>query len=534
MTFARPPGTPIQRPRIRAVVIGAGIGGLATAVRLSAAGFDVTVLERQSHIGGKIRTLPSAAGPVDAGPTVLTLRHVFDELFAVAGARLEDHVTLYPQATLARHFWPDGSRLDLHAGPDRSAAAIRDFAGPKAERQFRAFNRRAARLFEAFDAPMMRAAEPRMGDLVRHVLRHPHLMPAMAPMKTLSGLLRSSFSDTRLRQLFGRYATYVGGSPYRSPAVLALIWQAEAAGVWVVKGGMHKLAGALGELAAAHGTEFRLKSHVDHLEVQDGRVRAVHLSGGARIPADVVVFNGDPRALASGALGQAGTIVAPKTLTARRSHSARVYSFAAQVEGPDLLHHNVFFAGDRRSEFADLAAGRVPTRPSLYLCAEDRGQPQPPPTLERFEIIANAPALDTGCADDQELHQWHETIIQRMARYGVRFSPTPGAAAITTPQLLSHLFPGSQGAIYGQTPHGLTAAFARPTARTPVPGLYLAGGGAHPGAGVPMATLSARHAVEAILSDLTSASMSDPTDMHGGMSMASATMAAARSRSSAS
>ncbi|MCR9126819.1 MAG: phytoene desaturase family protein [Rhodobacteraceae bacterium] len=518
MTFAKPNGMHVHRPRPRVVIVGAGIGGLAAAVRLAAAGTQVIVLDRQAHAGGKIRTLPSDAGPVDAGPTVLTMRHVFDDLFASAGARLDDHVRLFRQDILARHFWRDGSTLDLFADPEASAAAIRSFAGPRAEADFRAFNRRCAQLFDAFDAPMMRAAAPTPGALARHVMRHPTLLPKMAPLSTMAGMLRRQFRDPRLAQLFGRYATYVGGSPYRSPALLALIWQAEASGVWVVQGGMHKLAGALAELAAAHGAEFRLKTHVDHIELRDGRAHAVHLSGGQRLAADAILFNGDPRALASGALGSELCQVAPQTLRAPRSHSARVYSFAARVEGPALAHHNVFFADDMRSEFTDLAAGRIPRRPSLYLCAEDRGQAQPAPALERFEIIANAPAREGDGIDEQELQIWHETIIQRMEGFGARFSPTPSVRAITTPQILSHLFPGSQGAIYGQSPHGLMAAFARPTARTPVPGLYLTGGGAHPGAGVPMATLSARHAAVAILNDLTSESTLDRTDMHGGMS----------------
>ena len=133
----------------RIVIVGAGIAGLAAALRLSAVardtGREVLVLERQAAPGGKMRTLPSDAGPVDAGPTVLTMRPVFDALFADAGARLEDHVTLIPQDILARHWWPDGSRLDLHANPDASAAAIRAFAGPKAEREFRAFSKRVRR-----------------------------------------------------------------------------------------------------------------------------------------------------------------------------------------------------------------------------------------------------------------------------------------------------------------------------------------------------------------------------------------------------
>jgi len=190
-----------------AVVVGAGVAGLATAARLAHAGLAVTVLERHAHAGGKMRALPSVAGPVAAGPTVLTMRAVFDALFETCGERLDDHLTLVRQPLLARHFWPDGSRLDLWDDADRTAEAIAGFAGARAAAQFRAFDARARALFDGFDAPMMQAPAPRPLDLARHVMANPGLLRHMAPHRSLAGLLRHSFDDPRIAQLFGRYAT---------------------------------------------------------------------------------------------------------------------------------------------------------------------------------------------------------------------------------------------------------------------------------------------------------------------------------------
>lgn len=508
---------PLLPDRPRAVVIGAGIAGLAASLRLACAGMQVTLLERHGAPGGKIRTLSSAAGPVDAGPTVLTMRHVFDDLFACAGEDLKDHVTLVPQNILARHFWPDGSTLDLHADPLRSRDAIADFAGDRAADDFMRFHKRTKRLFEAFDAPMMQAAEPRMRELVPHVLKQPALIRAMAPMSTLKQALQRAFGDPRLRQLFGRYATYVGGAPHLSPAILSLIWQAEAEGVWVVEGGMHKLAHAIAALARDHGVDIRYNTHVDRIVTTDSRATGVEINGTYHLDAEAILYAGDPRALASGSMGAALKTVAPQTMTLPRSFSARVHSFAATPQGVDLAHHNVFFADDPDTEFTDLAQGRMPADPTLYLCAEDRGLKAAPPTVERFEIISNAPATDTE-PPKKELNEWHHQIMRRMADMGVTFTPTPKAATLTTPATFATLFPETLGALYGQTPHGLTAALKRPTATTPVANLWLAGGGTHPGAGVPMATLSARHAAEAILRARTSTSMWAPTATHGGTS----------------
>ena len=487
-------------PALRVIVIGAGFGGLASALRLRALGHHVTLLERHDWVGGKARTVESVAGPVYAGPTVLTLRRVFDEVFRATGAPLEDYATLIEEPILARHFWPDGSRLDLFSDRAASVEAVHQFAGSGAAREFRTFAQQAERLFDTFDAPMMQAASPSVVELGRAAVGSPKSLAALSPLATLAGSLAARFSDPRLRQLFGRYATYVGGSPYEAPALLTLIWRAEEAGVWRVGGGMHGLAEAMAARFAEMGGDVRFGAGVERISVCEGRATGVILESGDTLEADCVVFNGDPRALATGAMGLEIMSVGAVTRTAPRSLSASVWSFAAKHFGVDLAHHNVFFADEARSEFDDLKAGRVPRNPSIYVCAEDRGDGLVPPDVERFEIIVNAPPLTRKRAGEGEELACRHAIFRTLERFGLSFDPEPEEMA--TPETFERLFPGSAGALYGQSPHGVTAALKRPRARTAVPGLYLAGGGAHPGAGVPMAALSGQHAAEAITQDL--------------------------------
>lgn len=517
----------------RVVIVGSGIAGLVAAARLAHAGLSVLVIDRHGTPGGKMRALPSSAGPVDAGPTVLTMRAVFDELFAELGERLEDHVGLLRQRILARHFWPDGSQLDLFDTEADSTEAIRALAGKRAAGQFRAFCARARDLFDGFEAPVMRTPAPSLPALALHVARNPGLLGRMAPLSTLHDLLRRSFDDPRLVQLFGRYATYVGGAPDRVPALLALIWQAESAGVWAVEGGLHRLADAIAELARLRGAEFCYGADAASIETAGGGVRAVTLADGTRLPAGSVLFNGDPRALATGRLGADVAGVAPQTAQAPRSLSAEVWAFAAVPQGPELAHHNVFFRADAQPEFDALAAGRLDPSPTLYVCAQDRAGTARHRGPERFETIANAPPL-SGDTPRQEVDQCRTRTFGTLARFGLRFGPEPGDQTLTTPEGFDSLFPASGGALYGQSPHGMTAALRRPTARTSVPGLYLAGGGVHPGAGVPMAALSGRHAAAAILSDRISTSISPETATRGGTSTGSATMAGRPSASSRS
>lgn len=515
----------------RAVIVGAGIGGLSAALRLAHAGLSVTVLDMAPGPGGKMRTRDSVAGPVDIGPTVMTLKGMFETLFSDVGARLSDHVTLLPDEVLARHHWRDGSRLDLFHDPDRSAEAVRGFAGARAEREFRRFSDRARRLYEAFEAPVMLAPSPSFAGLTAHVLKSPALIPAMAPGRSLAASLGAQFSDTRLQQLFGRYATYVGGSPYLSPAVLGLIWHSEASGVWRVEGGMHRLALAMQRLAQQRGATFRFNAKAARIEQQDGQAKAVHLEDGSRVPADLIVFNGDPKALIEGHLGNGPAAAVPRKGVEARSLSAFVWGFAATPSGVDLAHHNVFFCAEPKREFDDLAAGRMPADGTLYVCAQDRGGATPTGP-ERFEIILNGPPGHPSTPEDA--YRCRTRTFETLAQMGLRFSPTPDVTALTMPGDFDRAFPASDGSLYGLSPHGMMATFQRPTARTALKGLYLAGGGAHPGAGIPMACLSGQHAAAAILNDLASTSTSRRTGMPGGMSTESATMANGPSPSSAS
>ncbi len=507
-----------QRIPGKVVVIGAGMGGLATAIRLAAGGCAVTLVDALAQPGGKMRTLPSDAGPVDAGPTVLTRRAVFDDLFALAGARMEDHLTLLQQPILARHWWPDGSQLDLTGDAATDASAIAAFAGTTEAGAFLRFDRLASDLHAAFDVPVMQASKPAIAAIMKAALARPSLWPALLPGVSLAGLVARRFRDPRLRQLFARYATYVGGRPGHAPGVLAVIWRAEAAGVWAVDGGMHRLALALADLARRLGVDLRLATPARRIVRQGGRVTGVQLGDGTTLPCAACVFAGDPAALVAGHLGDGLATALPPAATRPRSLSAWVWSFAARPEGPlakDLIHHNVFFPADTAQEFGPLGRGCMPETPTLYICAEDRAAGTAPDGLERFEIIVNAPADRPDQPEDPA--RCRDRTFLTLRKQGLWFSPEPGLAALTTPAMLDRLFPGSGGAIYGRSPEGTFAAFQRPGARTGVAGLYLAGGGAHPGAGLPMAALSGKHAAAAVLADLTSRSLSERTAMLGGI-----------------
>ncbi len=232
--------------RERVVIIGAGIGGLGAAVDLCGRGMDVALVERADRPGGKIHDTLVDGAAIGSGPTVFTMRWVFDDLFASVWENLSDHLTLKPAETLARHAWQDGAILDLFADPARSAAAIGDLAGAAEARRFLAFCDRGARLYRTFETPFMKAQKPGLVDLTLAIgLHHPPTSGASCPTARCGANSGDSFHDPRLRQLFGRYATYCGASPLRASATMMLIAHIEQPGVWLVEGGMQRIPAAL-------------------------------------------------------------------------------------------------------------------------------------------------------------------------------------------------------------------------------------------------------------------------------------------------
>jgi 1-hydroxycarotenoid 3,4-desaturase len=504
-------------------VIGAGIAGLTAAVELAARGLAVTVVERAERPGGKMREIEIGGARLDAGPTVFTLRRVFEEIFADAGASLADHVTLRPVDVLARHAWSADERLDLFVDRDRSADAIGTFAGPAEARRFRAFCDHARRIYVTLEQPFIRAPQPSLKGLIGGVgLRGLGSLWHIKPFETMWTALGDYFHDPRLRQLFGRYATYCGSSPYLAPATLMLVAHVELEGVWLVEGGMHRLAVALAELASRLGATFRYGTEVREVVVSGGRVAGVEFTTGERLPADAVVANADVAAVAGGYLGRGIANAIPPVRRSARSLSAVTWSLVAEAEGFPLLRHTVFFSNDYQAEFEDIfRRARLPAAPTVYVCALDRddrgGVAQGGP--ERLLCLVNAPAIgDSHPFPAAEIEQCAERTFALLERCGLRVRRRPETTVVTTPAAFDRLFPATGGALYGQASHGWKASFERPGARTRIPGLYLAGGSAHPGPGVPMAALSGRMAATSLLADLASTSRSRGTAMSGGTS----------------
>ncbi len=464
------------------IIIGAGAGGLSAAIALAAKGEKVTVLEAHAGAGGKLLPFKLGNAQFDSGPTVLTMRWVFEDLFERAGDNLATHLKLVPLETLARHYWSGGQSLDIFADPQRTIDAIGQFAGRTEAEGYREFAAASKRIHQSLLKPFLKSQRPTPWGLAAAMPLRDVL--GINPFETYWHALQRYFKDTRLQQLFGRYATYCGSSPFKSPATLMLVADVEASGVWRVQGGMGALAQAMENRARKSGVEFHFNCKALRVETSGSKVSAVIDANGVRHACSSVIVNADSAAVAAGLFGGDVTRAGAKRDVNANSLSAITWCAVTKDNGVPLEHHTVFFSDDYKTEFHELARG--PARdPTVYMCDQGQG---------RKLMLVNAPANNQDAPNDVD-----ENMFRRLAKSGLVMSAKNmsrrGVKDFAT------LYPGSSGALYGRASHGWLSTFQRPKARTKIPGLYLAGGSTHPGPGVPMAVLAGMRASEALLED---------------------------------
>lgn len=490
-----------KSPKI--LIVGAGIGGLTAALELSHCGLDVTVLEKSQAPGGKIRQINVDGALIDSGPTVFTMRWIFEKLFADCDENFDAEFELEALDILARHTWGDAP-LDLYADTQKSADAIGQFSNAKQAQLFLDFCKTAKKVYRALKQPFIESPRPKMLGMMSALgLQKSKVLWDIGPFSTLWSALEHYFPDPRLHQLFGRYATYCGSSPYLAPATLMLIAEVEMEGVWAIKGGMAKIPEVIARLAEKKGCQFRYSTEVESLKLAGTKVQGVQLSSGELLKCDYLIFNGDINALQKGLLGKAANTAIPKNLKQTDSLSAVTWSMRVKASGFPLVRHNVFFDQPYQTEFSDIfGKNRLPSNPTVYICAQDRTDVvNDHNDYERLFCLVNAPANgDNPAYDYGELEQCEQKAFSLMRQYGLQLRDAQ--ITRTSPHEFTNLFPGRGGALYGQATHGWMSSFQRLGSQSQISNLLLAGGSVHPGPGVPMAAMSGRLAAATLMEHL--------------------------------
>lgn len=486
----------------RVVVVGAGMGGMAAAARLRVKGHEVTVLESGDTHGGKLGVLARDGFAFDTGPSLFTIPAVYRDLFLKTGGALEDSVELVALEPGFDYRFPDGTRLPMPgAGAGRAAEAMGDALGGRAADDWRALLARGGRMWATTRGPFLESPLTGARDLVP-LARDLAAVRTVAPWLTLRGLGRRTLSDWRARQVLDRYATYSGSDPRRAPAVLATIPYVEATfGAWHIAGGLRRLGDALRERLDERGVVVRLGARVTRITVSGGRVSGVTLADGEHVPADVVIANADARHVYGDLLGDAAPR-APRRRLERATPSLSGFVLLLAVSGrtPGLAHNTVWFPGDYDAEF-DAVFGRHPqpvADPTIYACVPDDPAMRPSDG-EAWFVLVNAPrhspgARASGTIDWDEpglAERYADDVLQRLAARGMDLRDRVLWRELRSPADLERATAAPGGAIYGTSSNGPRAAFLRPQNAAPVPGLFLVGGSAHPGGGLPLVGMSA-------------------------------------------
>ncbi len=464
-------------------------------------------VERLDRAGGKLAEHRAAGFSWETGPSLLTLPQVFRDLVAVAGADLDDLVSLRRLDPICRYRFADGTSWDHRADPAAAVAAVEGLS-PGSGADWEAFLARARTVWEVSERTFF--AGPMASPLrLLQRMRSPRDLVAVDSLRTLADRAERTFADPRLRQHVGRYATYSGSSPHEAPATLACIGAIEQdLGAWYVDGGLGRLAEALADLARSVGVDLRLSTSAEAL-VHDGqRVRGVRVEPTASagsgdeaevLHADAVVSDVDALHLYRDLLPDKPLrtrVAAWRTERTERSSSGFVLLLGVEGRTEDaaggLAHHNISFSADHEAEFDALFATGTPIAdPTVYVCASSVTDPTTAPEgHESWFVLVNAPA-GSGAMDGYGDH-----LLEVMARRGWDLSGRIVHREQITPADIEDRYRTPGGSIYGTSSNGALAAFLRPGNAGPLDGLFLCGGSSHPGGGLPLVAISGRIAAD--------------------------------------
>lgn len=483
-----------------AVVVGGGIGGLCAAILTASAGIPVRLFEAAARLGGKAGTQSYQGISFDTGPSVLTLPEVFDEVFEAAGLKREECLSLTEPTPGFRYLYADGVQLDVFHELDETMASVESTLGPQARDELHAYLLVAERIWTAAAPHFVMKEAPRLTQLLAGGPSAWGAALRIDAFRSLQQAIDTQVRSEHLRQLLMRYATYNGSDVRRAPATLGCIAHVELAlGGYGIKGGMYALVEALQAAALKLGVEIECNSRVQHISVSKGRVQGLRLEDGRELPASHIVVNADAGQLASSLLEAPSSRLKK---TEERSMSAYTTVFQARRPSGEnrRVAHTVLFPKNYHREFADIFDERkVPTEPTIYLCAQEACHGRPGwAEHEAVFCMINTPACSNQFAGD--ISPSTQLDLRQRLESAALINTADRLIWERTPRDLAQQFPGSQGALYGAASNSPLAAFSRPANRLTRPqGLYLASGSAHPGGGVPMVAQSGKQAARALI-----------------------------------
>lgn len=483
---------------MRIAIIGAGVGGLATAVRLAAAGHEVTVFERNAGPGGKLTEFSLGAYRFDLGPSLFTMPQYVDELFELAGRNPRDYFNYERLPVVCHYFWEDGTRLSAHAEAADFAAEAERTLGTDRETVLD-FLRQAEQKYQLTGRIFLEKSLHRWQTwLSSSVLGALLRIPGYDLHRSMHRVHERAFAEPKMVQLFDRFATYNGSNPYRAPGLLSMIPHFEHHfGAYLPRGGMYDISKSIHQLGRDLGVTYHFDTAVSEILVERGRTTGIRI-GSDRYEFDRVVSNVDVFFTYQHLLPEAPR--PERTLRQQKSTSAIIFYWGIARRFPELGTHNIFFSENYRREFAALEAGDLFSDPTVYVNQTAKRVPGDAPAgHENWFVMINAP-YDRGQDWEALVTQTRERTLAKLQRIlGVDIEPLIQEETYLDPRSIESRTGSHLGALYGTSSNNPLAAFLRhPNFSRRIDGLYFVGGSAHPGGGIPLCLLSAKITAELV------------------------------------
>jgi len=492
------------------VIVGGGLGGLASAVTLAHAGFDVELFERNDHFGGKLMPVQLGNHHFDFGPNTITMPEVFTKIISQTGENPQDYLDFIPLEAHTRNHFPDGSIFDFTNNQQHMISQLQTIDSQAAV-NYPTFINEISRLYKLSERYFFPVTFQSWRDYLSPSLGF--ALFQVRPTESMHHFFQRYFTNPFLVQAFDRYATYIGSSPYQAPATFSMIAYLELVdGVYYTKGGNTKIAEAFAAVAKKAGAQLHLNTAVTRIITEKGKAIGIELQDGTSIAADKVILNGDLLSVFPDLVEEkARPSLSDKKIAAfEPSISAFVITAGLTKKLGALKHHNVFFSSDYKKEFNELfETSTYSNEPTVYISNSSYTDPAISPDGDNLFILVNAPALTKEGHLQIDPESYKERIYDFLLSYDIDIRSHLAEEKIFTPAFIREKFGSFRGALYGPSSNRKKDAFLRPpNASRDIQNLYFVGGSTHPGGGSPMVVLSGWNVAKKIIEQAKKTSFS--------------------------
>lgn len=479
----------------KALIVGAGIAGIAAAIRLAVKGYDVQVFEANNYPGGKLSEISQNGYRFDAGPSLLTMPQYIDELFELAGKKPSDYFRYQKLDSISKYFYEDGTRFTAWAEREKFISELSGKTVEPPENIARCMDN-SATIYKATHKVFLESSlhQPKTF-FSKEGIKALFRLSQIDSKRCMHRANESFFRNKKLVQFFDRYATYNGSDPYRAPATLNVIpYLEQHFGAYFPEGGMYSIVQSLVKLAEEKGVKFHYNSPVEEIVLTGKKATGIKVADNV-IEGDIIISNSDVWFTYNKLLAARPDLHPKRMLAQERSSSALIFYWGIKKQFQQLDLHNIFFSKDYKAEFEHIWQKQdISNDPTVYINISSKCKPyDAPDDCENWFVMINAPA-NNGQNWDQLIAETKRNILKKLSRLlREDIEPLIECESILDPRTVESRTSSYQGSIYGTSSNNRFAAFLRHANRSSqVKNLYFCGGSVHPGGGIPLCLLSAK------------------------------------------